>query len=513
MNKFLISNVIVVSFLILFGKAISFIKNIFISYYFGSTIEADTYFIANTIPSVIFWAFISAYTVLLLPEYCRQKQFGGEIYANKFLSNYLIIIVLISIFLTFVSYIYAGEFISIIAPNLAADGFDLAKSLGQILVLSFPFTAICMSISTISTSYDKFYAPHMIPIFSGVVTIVGLILFVESFGIVIVAITGVVAVVVQSVIQVIIARSYFRPRFSIPKFDEKIRNISILAAPVFITTTIEQLNLIANNILGTGLGIGAISSLNYAQTIQLTIYAVVCSSILTVIYPVMSGLLGPSKYYGLIELTVKWIKISILLLTPIVIFIGLNVKQFIEIVFYRGSFDNNALIATSESMFAYLPGVIFLTIREFLVRIYYLNDRTFHVMVILVSSVLINVLLSVLFVPYLGISGLALGNSLSILFSIVFLFIWLGNLNISYIGFIDSCMFVLKLMIGMLLICFINYYFYCYFNKSILNFMSFFLISYILFMFFMYMLKIREIIDVFFMIKSLFVKIKVGKIK
>lgn len=513
MNKFLISNVIIVSVLILFGKTISFIKNIFISYYFGSTIEADTYFIANTIPSVIFWAFISACTVLLLPEYCRQKKFGGEVYANKFLSNYLNIIVLISIFLTFVSYIYAGEFIYVIAPNLTADGYNLAKKLCQILVISYPFTAICMSISTISTSYNKFYAPHMIPIFSGVVTIVGLILFVESYGIVIVAITGVVAVVLQSIIQVIIARSYFRPSFSIPKFDEKIKNISILAAPVFITTTIEQLNLISNNILGTGLGIGAISSLNYAQTIQLTIYAVVCSSVLTVIYPVMSGLSGSSKYFELIELTVKWIKISILLLTPILTFIGVNVKQFIEIVFYRGSFDNNALIATSESMFAYLPGVIFLTIREFLVRIYYLNDRTFHIMVVIVSSVLINVLLSFLLVPYLGISGLALGNSLSILFSIFFIFIWLGNLNISYASLINGCMFLLKLMIGMLLILIVNYHFYVFLKQSIFNFIMSFLLSFILFMILMYIMKIREIIDIFFMIKILSVKIKVGKIK
>lgn len=451
MNPMLAHNILIVLVIVVLGKTVVFIRTLFVSYYFGATVESDAYFVANSVPSIVYLAFITSFVVLLLPEYDRQRAQGGADSANAFLSKYLVYVISVSFILSVLSALFIADFVQLLAPSLSDYGKSLAADLGLVLVLSFPFTALCLSLASISTAYKKYYAPHIIPIFSGIFTVISLVLFVDYFGVLVLAVSGVLATVFQSVIQLLIARSYYSFSFKRPIFDDNIKGLSFLAVPVIIGVAIDQVNLIANNVLATEIGTGSLSSLNYAQNLQLTILGVVTTATLTVVYPVMSRLSSQSKDDEVTLTSFYGIRIALLILAPVLFYLAMYVEAFVKIVYFRGKFDSQALSMTSEAMLYYLGGIVFLTIREFLIRHYYLEKRVIIPLVVGVVSVSTNVALSVFLVDDYGVAGLAMANSVAACITASLLMAMLSNFEITIVKFVRSFVFISSLALALLL--------------------------------------------------------------
>lgn len=437
-------NILLVFIIIFLGKIISFLKNIFISFYFGATDISDAYFAANNISSILYLAFISSYLVLLIPEYDKFRKNKGQQEATDFLSKYLTFTTIVSIFLSLVCLLFIKPLIEFIAPHFDEKTKYIATSLGKILVLSFPFTAISLSLAATSTTYGKFYAQHIIPIFSGLLVIASLYFFVEQFGIYVLVLAGLSATLLQTMIQIYLSKSYFKYKFNFPIIDENIKNMTILVLPIFLGTLVEQLNLLANSIISSGLAKGSLSALNYAQTIQLTIIGTLTTAVLTVLYPKMSKLTSENRTADVIKTTWLGIKYLLLALTPIIIYFSINTTALIKAVYFRGSFNETALLQTSNILFYYLISIIFVSLREFIIRVYYLAGRTTFPMVIGAIAVFTNILLSYLFVAKLGAPGLSLANLVATFASVILLMLYL-KVDLSYL-YKDFKVFVMQLL-------------------------------------------------------------------
>lgn len=415
-------NILIVILIILSGKAISFARSLLMSYYFGATSVTDAYFVAFNTPSIIYSALISSYLLLLVPQYDKIWTRSGVWEANNFLSKFITFITLISLVMSVIFFIFIGNLIGILAPEFNETSKNLAIDLGVILIISFPFTAISQSLAVISTVHNKFYAQHIIPIFSGIFVISCLFFFVKQYGIFVLAISALVANMIQVPIQIYIARGYFS--YSVENkilLDRNIRAISLLVFPVFFSNSIEQLNSIVNTILSSKAAEGSLSALNYAQTIQLTLLGVFTTAIITVMYPRMSKLSSLNKTEELISVTWKSIKYLILLITPVIVYFTLNVGSLVSIIFTRGAFTDFAASQTSSILLFLLLNIFFISIREFIIRYYYVSGRTLPPMYSGIISVTINIILSFILVNKYGVSGLSLANLLATVIGVIFL--------------------------------------------------------------------------------------------
>ncbi|UJS24291.1 murein biosynthesis integral membrane protein MurJ [Thiothrix winogradskyi] len=509
MKKWIGVNIIIIFMVILLGKIISLLRNIVISYYFGTSTTSDAYFAANNIPSIIYLAFISSYLVLLIPEHDKIKINNGLVAANKFVSRYLTFVVAVSLSLSILCYFFIEILIEVVAPNFNRETKELASSLGRILVLSFPFTAICLSLAAISSTHNKFYAQHIIPIFSGVFTILGLYLFVGQYGIYSLAVAGVLATVIQVVIQILISRSHFKYSFQKRLLDSNIKSMSILVLPIFVGYSIDQINLLANSIISSGLGTGSLSALTYAQNIQLTILGTVTTAMITVLYPRMSKLSSENKTEDLVKTTWTGIKYLIIILLPVTFYLAINVESLVKIVYFRGKFDELALTQTSNILLFYLINILLISTREFIVRYYYLFKRTTFPMIAGVISVFINIILSYMLVADFGVSGLSFANLIATLLSLLLLigvlFAKREVLQISQ----DARQFFFHIFISMMLISAFHFSIKNHIHsENAIAFGSWFIVYLIIFYAILLLIRQREAVQTFSIIKSKFIYAK-----
>lgn len=490
--------------LIVLGKLCSFVRDIIISSQFGSTYQTDAYFAANNIPSIIFTAIISSYLVLLIPTYKKIQVQQGIHESNLFVSRILNIFIVLSIPLSVIGFLFIEELIYAVAPGFDVKTMSLAIVLGKILILSFPFSSATTILATISNANNKFFAPHIIPLTSSVFVIVGILLFSDKYGIKTVAVSGVLAFVLQLFIQILISRRHFKYSIKAKFLDKHIKKMTWLIMPVFLSFSIDQINLLINSIICSGLPQGSLSSLNYAQRLQATINGTLSMAVITVIYPIISKLLAQNKYEELTQIMAKSLRGVFFVLFPVIVFLAFHTKDFVTLVYFRGKFNVRALDQTSSVFFYYSINVLFISLREIILRLYYIKNNTKIPFITSAVSLIVNVVLSLILVRYLQVAGLALANLIATLISALILFYLIDKtINISLT--INHILILLKKNILPLLL-FILYHIwieiYIDFETIFLPFVLLFLLSLVIYFILLLIFKQKEAIAIFRFIKS-----------
>ncbi len=447
MSEKIVKNSIIVLALIALGKGLSFLRDIIVSYYFGATANTDAYFAANNVPSLLFTALISSYLVLLIPTYKNIQVNVGNEGANKFGSSLINFMLFASIFLSAIGFFSMEYLITLVSPGFDEETHRLALNLGRVVILSFPFSSITTILATLSNANKKYYATQIIPIFSSLFIIIGLYLFAPSYGIYTLAYFGVLAFVFQLVIQIFISKGHFKYKIKSPIFDANIKKMTILALPIFLGYSVDQINLMVNSIISSGLPEGNLSALTYSQRLQFTLIGTVSTAIITVVYPLMSELVAKNDKKQLMLLLNKSIRAIILIMLPVSFFFAINSELVIKVIFNRGNFDDTATLLTSQVFFFYAINVLILSVREFLLRIFYVHDNTKQPLISSVVSVVFNIILSLIFVRFLGVQGLSLANLLATFISIVVLIVFLVKKDFIYINVKSLMSFVYKLIL------------------------------------------------------------------
>jgi putative peptidoglycan lipid II flippase len=423
MSDKILNNSFYVLLLIVLGKILSFLRDIIISWYFGASYTSDAFFAANNVPSILLTAILSSFIVLLIPTYKKIQIQEGKLSADIFVTRIINIFLVASLFLSLLGFIFIKPLIIFVAPGFDAKTFALALVLGKILVLSFPFSSISIILATVSNANNKYFAPHVIPLFSSFFVIVGIISFAPRCGILAVAVSGVLAFVFQLAIQIGICRKHFVYYPKALFFDKNIKNICVLTLPVFIGFSIDQINLLVNSIICSNLSEGSLSSLTYAQRLQTSLSGTVSVAVITVVYPLMSKLSSEKNTESLHLIILKSLKGITLVLLPVATYLAFHTTSVTRLVFFRGNFNEQALIRTSDVFAFYSLNILALSLREFILRIFYIANNTRYPLLAGIISIFINILLSMLLVNFMGVSGLSLANLIATSISLLVLFI------------------------------------------------------------------------------------------
>lgn len=410
------SSIMVIS-LIIIGKIIGFLRDIFISAYYGATISSDAYFAANIIPSVIFGALISSALVYFIPIYSDNVINKNIESANKYANNILNILLIISVILTIIGIAFADSFITLSAPGFDTEKHNLAVKLCRILVCSFAFNTISLTYSSISNYNKSYFTPQLIPIVSGTCIIIGIMVFNSSLGIFSVAISAVLATIIQVFIQYYSVRRFFNYKPYVNFKSPEMKKMILLTAPIFLGMFVDQLNLFVDSVLCSELPTGSLSALNYAQRLLFTINGIFATGIITVLYPYFADFAAKGDNANVVAYLNKTLKVISLITIPIIITVFVEGENIIKVIFFRGAFNEDALFLTSRVFVFYSMGLIFLGFREIYTRVFYVYNDSKTPFIIGLISATINIVLNFVLIKPMGVGGLALATSISCLIS------------------------------------------------------------------------------------------------
>ena len=437
MSKKTKTTALVLMLIILTSKITGFFRDIVLAQTFGAGEITDAYLTALNIPVVLFDGISAALGTTFIPIYFKIKSSKGQEEVNKFTSNILNIVILISLVFVLLGVIFAPYIVKIFAVGFKGDVFDLTVNYSKILIFSMVFIAINGLASSYLVASGNVYISGAITIPFNIFVIIAIIFASVTESYVMVYGT-LIAYIAQLLFQLpLLIKKGYKHRLTVNLRDENIRLILFLVIPVFIGSYINQINAVVNRTLASTLDSGSITALNYANKLNMFAVGVIAVAISTIMYPILSKLAseGNKKLFK-INIS-KSINMIVIIMLPIMVVMTTFSTEIVKVLFEEGSFNSHDTYLTSTALFFYSIGILAYGLKELLAKSFYSLQDTKTPVRNATISVVINIVFSIILVNIMGIGGLALASSISATVTTMLLLISLrkkiGKIGFSYI--------------------------------------------------------------------------------
>ena len=114
--------------------------------------------------------------------------------------------------------------------------------------------------------------------------------------------------------------------------NEHLRKLVLIALPVIAGTSVNEINVLVDRTLASGIAVGGISALNYAQRLNGFVQGLFVSSITSVLYPTISRMAASGNMRGLKTSISEAISIVNLLVVPATVGIMIFSRQLVSLL-------------------------------------------------------------------------------------------------------------------------------------------------------------------------------------
>ena len=398
----------------IFSKIAAFLVTIVFSYYFGTDAITDAYYAGGTIPNLVNNSLTICALTLFIPVYTKCKSEVGEQKADELTSNVLNAFVIFNTILFAAVCITSPILSKLVAPGFDEEGLVHTRQMICYLSMSFPFTVAAVTLNNLCNANQRYIFPALLTLFNHVFIIVFNIILAPTLGIFSYPFICTGAWIVQLAILYFWSRGrLFKHKFIINLKDNYFRYMIKQSIPVMVTTAADQINLAADNIISSDLPGGSLSCLGYAHRIFNSINGIVTSTLLTIYYPILSRQYAEKDTKGLNSSLRRYFEIMLLLTLPVMMLLIGNSDGVIKILFNRGAMKENDIKKISILFIVYVSGLLFMSLKEFATRLFYIIGDTKQPTIINSICVVMNICLSLTFKHFWEIYGIAIATSVS----------------------------------------------------------------------------------------------------
>jgi putative peptidoglycan lipid II flippase len=415
--------VIFLMLLTVLSKVLGFLRDVILSFYYGTSTISDAYLISDSIPIIIVSLIGTGIATSYIPMYTKIENEEGVLVSDRFTNNIIGFVLLLCSIILFLSQLFTVELVKLFASGFKGENLQLAVQFTKISILGIYFSCLVYIFTGYLQLKNRFIATSLLGVPYNIVVIISVVL---SAGInkIILPIGGVLAEVCKFLLLLpYIVKSGFKYRFTLNVKDRYLKNLMFLSLPVIVGVSVNQINLIVDNTLASRVVVGGISALTYSNRVSQLIQSVFVITIATVLFPAMSKAAAEqnsSALKGYITKSICWINLIVI---PASVICFLFSEVIVSILFGRGAFDQHALFLTSGALLCYSIGILGMGLREVLSRAFYSLQDTKTPMVNASIALMLNIILSIILSKTMGVAGIALATSVSAIIGACLLFI------------------------------------------------------------------------------------------
>jgi putative peptidoglycan lipid II flippase len=405
------------------SKFLGFIRETLIAAKFGSGMVTDAFFVAMT-ATTLFTGFISNAIintfVPVLAEVETKEGMAGKINHTNNMMNIIFFIALIIVIL---GWLASPLLVKLLAKGFYDQQYDLTVTLTRIGMPMLLFSGMIGTLTGFLHSEQRHTSAAAIGFPFNFTYIFFLLFLSPIFGIKGLMVTAVIAVFSQFLIQLPEARSAgYRYQFIFDLKDDYIKKVLYLSLPVFISVAINDLNVVVDKTLASTLVSGSISALNYANKLKSLVLGVFITAITTVIFPLLAKESSGGNIPGLKRIMGYGVNLILLITIPATMGLVVLAEPIVEVAFERGEFDAVATYMTSRALVFYSLGLVGMSLRTLLDRVYYSLQDTKTPMLNGSFSVVLNIILNLVLIRFLAHAGLALATSIAVTIATILMF-------------------------------------------------------------------------------------------
>lgn len=398
----------------------------------GVSAFADAFVVAFRIPNLLRRLFAEgAFAQAFVPILAEYKTKEG-LDATKTLVDHVATALVWATLLTSVAGILGSPYIVWLFANgleKTPDAFDASVLMTRVM---FPYI-VCMSFVSLSSgvlnTWSQFKVPAFTPVLLNLATIAAALFLAPQFAQPAYALAiGVMAGgLLQMAFQVpalvrigMLPRLYLNPMTGFR--DLGVQRVLRKMGPAVFAVAAAQISLIINTTIASWLPSGSIAALSYADRLMEFPTAILGVALGTILLPGLSkanAAADTAEYSALLN----WgLRLTFLLALPAALGLALLAEPMIAVLFNYGRFDYAAVVAASAPLVAYSVGLIGIILVKILAPAFFARQDVRTPVRIAVGVLVVTQLMNIVFVPLLGVAGLALSIGLGACVNATFLY-------------------------------------------------------------------------------------------
>jgi len=407
------------------SRATGLLRDVAVSYQFGTGHEMAAYLAAIRIPDFIFQvtaggAVASAFIPVFTGYLARDELSDGWRMVST-LYNLSIVVLSPLIVLAIV---FAPEIMRLQVPEFAPEYQKLAGQLARILLISPLFFTLGCFTTGVLNSHQRFFLASLAPTSYNVGIIVGALVFAPYFGhrgghfepdlairgLALGATLGSLLFLLVQLPGLGQVGMRYRPVLDLRHVG--VREVGRLMVPRAIGLAVVQVNFVVATYLASGIP-GGIPALNWAWLLTMLPLGVFGMAISSAVFPSLATLTARSELEEMRRTVSLALRFILYLTIPATVGLVILGELIVSVLFERGAFSAASTAMVTHALRFYAPGLIAMATVEIVTRVFYAFHDTRTPVAIAVVAMAANVVLALSLVGTLSYGGLALATSLS----------------------------------------------------------------------------------------------------
>ena len=448
------------SFFTIISRLLGYVRDILIAVFLGAGPLADAFFVAFRIPNTFRRLFSEGtFNAAFVPSY--SSLLNKKKLSENFANNIFNLLILGLLLLVTIIEILMPLFVFLIAPGFEGDSqkIELAITLTRITFPFLLFISLASFFSAILNTHNKFAIASATPIILNIL-LIGVLIFGKVLNDQLVYYLS-YAVTISGILQFIFLYFFIKKYFSLKlklniKIDQKIKTFFKKLLPSIFSSGVTQINILVGTIIAS-FQASAVSYLYYADRVYQINLAIAGIAIGTVILPQLSKYVQNNKKDKINLIQNKALELSLFLSIPAAIALLIASEEIISSLFGYGSFDEGSVTNSANALFYFGMGLPAFSLIKVFSAFFFARHNTKIPFYISLTSVLLNVLISVIFFKEIGFLIIPIATTISSWINALFLFIFLRKKNMFKFNLIFIDRFVRILIVSALMGIFFNY--------------------------------------------------------
>ncbi len=384
---------------------------------FGASAYSDAFIVAFRIPNLLRRLFAEgAFSQAFVPILSEYKTKNGHEESRVLVDQVATVLICSTLLVSLIGILGAPFLIAWIANGLKTqDAHDTAVVMTRIMFPYIAFMSFVALAGGILNTWRQFKIPAFTPVLLNLSFIIGAVWVAPLLETPIYAMA--IAVMVGGVLQVALQirplmKIGMLPRISLNVVgamrNPGVRRMLKKMGPAVFAVTAAQISLLINTSIAASLAEGSVSALTYADRLMEFPTALLGVALGTVLLPSLSkaNTEGDTAEYSSL---LNWgLRLTFMLALPAAVGMAVLAEPMIAALFHYGVFKAESIRTTAMPLMAYSAGLVGIIMVKTLAPAYFARQDIRTPVRIALGVLVATQLMNLVFVPYMGVAGLAL---------------------------------------------------------------------------------------------------------
>ena len=411
-GKSIFKTVFSVSSILLFAKIFGFAKQIIVANAFGATIDTDIISLSQGIVTNFEYLISQTMITAFIPIYISVKEMKGD--EKHFVSNVIKIFVVVSIAISILIFVFAPFITKIIAPSYKGMVADSLTHNIRIYAFSLVVLVLTAIFNALLKGNKRFLPGEITSVNQSLVFIICVLALGNVFGVQILIISFFLYVIINMIYLGFLSRKLYKVELHRFYIDKNVKKLLCMIAPLLFGYAMLYINQLVDKILASGLGDGTVTAMSYSAVLSNFITGFI-GSICGIAFTYIAQNVTEKSDEKAASIVGYFITFFVTVLVPVSIISVVDAREIVTIVYGRGAFDTTAVENSTYALMGYGSLFIPYVLRELFTRFQYSYQDSKRPMINSVVSIIFNIVLSIIFSRFLGIFGITIASSVSVL--------------------------------------------------------------------------------------------------